>query len=59
MSYKERLEKNFENCFPTVIEKKKWLLGTQVQIQHQTVILREDFWAHIPFHVATGKRDLE
>ena len=57
MLCKERLEKNFEKCFPTVIE--KWLLGTQVQIQHQTIILREDFWAHIPFHVATAKSDLE
>ena len=41
MLCKERLVKNFEKCFPTVIE--KWLLGTQVQIQHQTIILREDF----------------
>ena len=45
MLCKERLEKIFEKCFPTVIEKR--LLGTQVQIQHQTIILREDFWAHI------------
>ena len=45
MLCKERLEKIFEKCFPTVIEKQ--LLGTQVQIQHQTIILREDFWAHI------------
>lgn len=57
MLCKERLEKNFEKCFPTVIE--KWLLGTKVQIQHQTIILREDFWAYIPFHVAMAKRDLE